>query len=96
MAVNEARSGEDMPNVEHGETVQQAVNMAPLGWEPPGRGTAVRAAIRRERLAREAMAIRIGIRQTIRYPECRELNATFIQHHIRIECFEFLHNSHAP
>jgi HK97 family phage portal protein len=39
MAVNEARRGEDMPNVENGETVQQAVNMAPRGWEPPDRGT---------------------------------------------------------
>ena len=39
MAVNEARRGEGMPNVEHGETVQQAVNMAPLGWTPPDRGT---------------------------------------------------------
>jgi HK97 family phage portal protein len=38
MAVNEARRGEGMPNVENGETVQQAVNMAPLGWEPPDRG----------------------------------------------------------
>jgi hypothetical protein len=38
MAVNEARRGEDMPNVEHGEPMQQAVNMAPLGWEPPDRG----------------------------------------------------------
>ena len=34
MAVNEARRGEGMPNVENGETVQQAVNMAPLGWVP--------------------------------------------------------------
>jgi hypothetical protein len=37
MAVNEARRGEGMPNVENGETVQQAVNMAPLGREPPDR-----------------------------------------------------------
>jgi hypothetical protein len=39
MAVNEARRGEGMPNVDNGETVQQAVNMAPLGWEPPDCGT---------------------------------------------------------
>ena len=36
MAVNEARRGEGMPNVENGETVQQAVNMAPLGWAGGG------------------------------------------------------------
>jgi hypothetical protein len=35
-----ARRGEDMPNVEGGETVQQAVNMAPLGWMPPDYGSA--------------------------------------------------------
>ena len=40
MAVNEARRGEGMPNVEHGETVQQAVNMAPLGWVPATSGGA--------------------------------------------------------
>jgi len=28
-----------MPNVDGGKTVQQAVNMAPLGWVPPDRGT---------------------------------------------------------
>ena len=39
MAVNEARRGEGMPNVDGGETVQQAVNMAPLGWMPPDRGS---------------------------------------------------------
>lgn len=33
-AVNEARRGEGMPDVDHGETVQQAVNMTPLGWVP--------------------------------------------------------------
>ena len=38
MSVNEARRGEGMPNVEHGETVQQAVNMAPLGWVPVAAG----------------------------------------------------------
>jgi len=38
MAVNEARRGEGMPNVEGGETVQQAVNIAPLGWMPHNRG----------------------------------------------------------
>ena len=38
MAVNKARRGEGMPNVEHGETVQQAVNMARLGWVPVAAG----------------------------------------------------------
>ena len=40
MAVNEARRGEGMSNVDGGGTVQQAVNMAPLGWVPPERGSA--------------------------------------------------------
>jgi hypothetical protein len=38
MAVNEARRGEGMPNVDGGEPVQQAVSIAPLGWMPPDRG----------------------------------------------------------
>ena len=36
MAANEARRGEDMPDVPGGDTVMQAVNMAPLGWVPSG------------------------------------------------------------
>jgi hypothetical protein len=33
------RRGESMPNLDGGKTVQQAVNMAPLGWMPLDRGT---------------------------------------------------------
>jgi len=39
IAVNEARRGDGMPNVEHGEMVQQAVNTALLGWNPPAKPT---------------------------------------------------------
>jgi HK97 family phage portal protein len=39
MAVNEARRGEGMSNVDNGEVVQQATNMAPLGWVPSAAGT---------------------------------------------------------
>ena len=39
-AVNKARRGEGMPNVEHAEMVRQAVNMTPLGWAPVTAGSA--------------------------------------------------------
>jgi hypothetical protein len=39
MAVNEAWRGEGMPNVDAGETVLQALSIAPLGWLPPDRET---------------------------------------------------------
>lgn len=35
MSVDEARRGEGMSSVPHGDVVQQATNMAPLGWTPP-------------------------------------------------------------
>ena len=37
MSVNEARAGEGMPSAPNGDSVLQATNMAPLGWEPPDR-----------------------------------------------------------
>lgn len=37
MSVNEARRGDGLPSVQDGDTVFQATNMAPLGWEPPDR-----------------------------------------------------------
>lgn len=40
MSVNEARRGDGLPSVDDGDTVFQATNMAPLGWEPPDRGSA--------------------------------------------------------
>ena len=40
MAVNEARRGEGMSSVANGDTVQQAVNMAPIGWVPSGQTSA--------------------------------------------------------
>jgi hypothetical protein len=47
MGVNEAWRGEDMQNVERGETVRQVVNMARLGWEPSNACPATRAALNR-------------------------------------------------
>jgi len=38
MKVNEARRAEGLSSVPDGDTVQQAVNMAPLGWVPSARG----------------------------------------------------------
>jgi HK97 family phage portal protein len=38
MAVNEGRRAEGMPDVPNGDVVQQATNMAPIGWTPPDRG----------------------------------------------------------
>jgi len=40
MKVNEARRAEGLSSVPDGDTVQQAVNMAPLGWVPSARGGA--------------------------------------------------------
>ena len=40
MTPNEARRGEGMSDAEGGDKVQQAVNMAPLGWVPSGIGSA--------------------------------------------------------
>ena len=40
MTPNEARRGEGMPDADGGDTVYQAVNMAPLGWVPSDRGAA--------------------------------------------------------
>ncbi len=38
MKVNEARRAEGLSSVPDGDTVQQAVNMEPLGWVPSARG----------------------------------------------------------
>ena len=38
MKVNEARRAEGLSSVPDGDTVQQAVNMAPLGWVPSNAG----------------------------------------------------------
>lgn len=40
MEPNAARRAEGMPDVPGGDKVLQGVNMAPLGWVPPDRGTA--------------------------------------------------------
>ena len=40
MKVNEARRAEGLSSVPDGDTVQQAVNMAPLGWVPSAKGGA--------------------------------------------------------
>jgi hypothetical protein len=40
MKVNEARRAEGVSSAPDGDTVQQAVNMAPLGWVPSARGGA--------------------------------------------------------
>lgn len=66
MAVNEARRSEGMPNVDGVETVQQAVNMAPLGWVPVAvGGMGGRRVIRPESLGREVMGTRTVTRRMI-------------------------------
>ncbi len=40
MKVNEARRAEGLSSMPDGDTVQQAVNTAPLGWVPADRGGA--------------------------------------------------------
>ena len=66
MTPNEARRGEGMPDAEGGDKVQQAVNMAPLGWMPVAAGSVGDQGSNQTGVPGEgAMVIRTGIRRMI-------------------------------
>jgi hypothetical protein len=68
MKVNEARRAEGLSSVPDGDTVQQAVNMAPLGWVPSNAGGEGDQGSNQTGVPGEgAMAIRIATRRMIRH-----------------------------